>query len=381
MLAERSAFLSVACLAALASCAGDGPPEENVDANHPPDAASSVDADDRPDVDAAITRCTPGPFTVGVSTLAGCDDAGMIDGDRDHARFANPVNVVRGPDDRTYVADFDNSRIRVIDDDGQTSTWIAQAGFVRPFGLAFAPDGTLYVSTDANPDGERSPTTGTIWAVEPGAGVAVAVVRDIGRPRGLIVLGDGRIVLSDYQHHTLRVLDPQTRALTLLAGAHDQRGRTDGVGTSARFSMPVGLALLDDGRVAVADMENHAIRAVALDGTVTTWAGTGTPGHLDGPRGDAQFTYPQGLAVTADGVVYVSDTGNFVVRRIEDGAVSTAVGSGASGSTDSDDLLAAAVFGLEGLAVSSDGTRLWIADGSRGEDLPHHRVRLANLAP
>ncbi len=380
MVPERSLVALTAALASASiACNVELGVRPDAAPSPPSDAAESADAAPAPD--GGVAACAPGPFTLGVSTLAGCDEGGMVDGDREHARFYNPVNVVRGPDERLYVADFDNSRIRVIDDDGRTSTLVALDGFVRPFGLAFAADGTLYVSTDANPDGERSPTTGTIWAVDTHTAAASVVVRDVGRPRGLVVLDDGRIVMSDYQHHTLRVLDPETHAITALAGAQDQRGSVDGVGAAARFSTPVGLALLDDGRIAVADMENHAIRAVALDGTVTTWAGADVMGHQDGTTAAARFAYPQGLSATADGAIYVSDTGNYVVRRIADGVVSTAVGNGVPASADADELLESAVFGLEGLSVSADGTRLWIADGSRGEELPHHRVRLAILAP
>ena len=99
---------------------------------------------------------TPGPtdgsaapgLTAGVSTLAGAGQAGYVDGNRDLARFANPVNVAYGPDGNLYVADFDNNRLRVVAADGTTATVIAQATFERPFGLAFGPDGTLWVSTD-----------------------------------------------------------------------------------------------------------------------------------------------------------------------------------------------------------------------------------------
>src|SRR5690242_8761771 len=106
------------------------------------------------------------PFTDGVSTLAGAADAGYVDGDRDHARFHNPVDVAVGPDGKIYVADFDNNAIRVVEDDGTTSTFIKQQGFARPFGLAFAGS-VLYITTDANNHGVHvAKKTGSIWRAD-----------------------------------------------------------------------------------------------------------------------------------------------------------------------------------------------------------------------
>ena len=90
------------------------------------------------------------PFTLGTSTVAGGAEPGYFDGSRKLAMFANPVNVAYR-DNRLYVADFDNDKIRMIDlTTYEVSTVIGQPGFQRPFGLAFAPDGTLFVF-----DGQR----------------------------------------------------------------------------------------------------------------------------------------------------------------------------------------------------------------------------------
>jgi len=131
----------------------------------------------------------------------------------------------------------------------------------------------------------------------------------------------------------------------------------DGAGALARFAAPYGLARLADGRILVADLFNNRIRAVALDGTVTTFAGSGA---ADGDAASATFSAPQDVAVDAAGNVYVADLQNFVVRRIApDGTVSTLAGDGTGGWLDAGDLRAAQLHGLEGLDVSADGTQLW----------------------
>ncbi len=343
-----------------------------------PSGSAGDDVSEAPDAGTTVP-CEVPALTGGVSTLAGCDAPGASDGERDDARFANPVNVALGGDGEVYVADFDNHRIRVIDADGTTRTLIEQPNFARPFGLAVAGT-TLYVQTDDNDDGEHSDMTGTIWRVDTATGAASVVARDLGRPRGLLALPDGRLVISDHMHHALRVIDPDSGEVSDLAGRFDQPGMIDAHGVAARFSAPYGLALLPDGRIAVADYTNNRIRAVALDGEVTTLAGTGSAGGTDGVAGNASFDAPQDVAVDAAGNIYVADSNNFQIRKISAaGDVVTLVGDGTGGYRDSAELLDARVFGLEGIDVAADGSTLVIADGSRGDDGPYHRVRIAEL--
>jgi len=314
----------------------------------------------------------------GVTTLSGAGDPGYVDGSREVARFANPVSVTFGPDGKAYVADFDNGKIRVVDPaDGQTRTLIAQETFRRPFALAFAADGTLYVTTDKNTtSNEQGPMTGTIWRVD--NGVATVVAQNIGRPRGIAVLPDGRLAISDYQHHVIRLVNPTTGAVTPLAGTWDAKGFIDGAGAAARFSAPYGMAILD-GKLVVADSENHRLRLVALDGSVETLAGSGAAGFADGATATAKFSNVQGVAVAANRDIYIADPGNFRVRRIRADTVETIAGSGEGGYLDSEDRLAAQFFGLEGIGVTPDGSLVFVADGGRGEDVPYNRIRRVNM--
>ena len=193
------------------------------------------------------------PFTNGVSTLAGWSDAGYLDGDRDVNLFANPVNVALATRGTLYVADFDNGKLRAVDATGTTTTIIADPTFSRPFGMAFAPSGMLYVETDNDPNGNHSLMSGTIWAVDVGAQTAAPIAVAIGRPRSLAVLTDGRIAASDDLHHVIETIDPRTGAVAILAGAWDGAGFIEGVGAAARFSNPYGLVQRADGKLVVAD--------------------------------------------------------------------------------------------------------------------------------
>ncbi len=344
---------------------GDAGP---TDAPAPAKDASVFDPFDDPDAAAPIAG-------LGAITLTGDGQSGWVDGPRSLARLHNPTNVLLGPDGNVYVADYDNDDVRIVRPNGLTLTFTRQDAFAHPFGLAFAPDGTLYAQTDDDDTGHRSTDTGTLWRLDRRTGAATVFLRDIGRPRGLAVLADGRLAMVDDEHHVVRLLDPATRTITGLAGLRDMPGFADGTGAVARFDHPCDVVAAPGGGLLVADRGNNRIRRVGLDGVVTTWAGTGIAGSLDGPRANATVNAPQGLAVDAAGDVFITDTGAWRVRRVSAaGAVSTVAGDGTAGFADGQ-AMQARFFGLEGLDVSPDGTTLYVADGNRGGSEPNHRVR------
>lgn len=320
-----------------------------------------------------------GPMTNGMSTLAGSSMAGNVDGDRATARFADPVNVARGPDGKTYVADFDNSKIRVVDDAGNTTTLLAQNNFRRPFGIAFAHDGALYVSTDNDQNGGHTLMSGTIWKVDIGSKSAVVIANAIGRPRGMTPLADGRLALTDDLHHVIELLDPHTGQLTTLAGTWDAAGMVDDQGAAARFSTPYSVVQRKDGDLVVADFMNNRLRLVGLDGGVSTLAGAGGAGFADGNMAAAEFSHPQALAIDSNDTVYVTDLGNFRIRRVKGDAVDTIAGNGQGGWVDADNPLDGEMYGLEGMSVNADGSMLFVADGTRGEQVPHNYIRTVKV--
>jgi len=319
------------------------------------------------------------PFSKGVCTLAGTTVAGYIDGSRAVARFANPTNVIYR-DGTLYVADFDNGKLRAIDvETHETTTIIAQQGFARPFGLVFAADGTLFVSTDNDQAGNHTPMSGSIWKVDLEARKATVLANAIGRPRGMARLPDGRLAVADYIHHVIEVVDPTTGQVTPVAGAWDTSGMVDGDGATARFSAPYNIAVRSDGKLLVTDYDNNRLRLVSLDGTTSTLAGATEAGLVDGAMATAKFSHPQALSVAANGDIYMTDTGNFVVRRISGDSVVTIAGNGQGGSVDNDAPLNAQIHGLEGLSVVPDGSMLYVADGNRGDGLPYNSVRQVQL--
>jgi len=134
---------------------------------------------------------------------------------------------------------------------------------------------------------------------------------------------------------------------------------------SPDVAKPAGLALDAQGNLYIADNGNNRIRKVGLDGTISTVAGSGTAGFSGdgGPALRAQLNGPTGVVVDAAGTVFIADTGNNRVRRVTpDGIITTVAGSGAKGfSGDGDTAIKAQLSGPTGVAIGPDGA-LYIAD-------------------
>ena len=322
---------------------------------------------------------------VTVSTIAGNDMAGNTNGTVAQALFSNPVSVIIEPAGSLLVCDFQNDSIRRITMPDATiavSTLTSQAGFQTPYGMTYGTDGTLYVDTDYNPQGTKSLMTGTIWKVNTTTGVATPFAMNVGRPRGLATLPDGRLVLGDYENERVLILDPSNGMITTLAGAAGCPGFVNATGTGALFKVPYGIVVLPSGTIVVADQDNHVLRAITLAGVVTTYAGDGGNGTVDGPRLSSRFSSPSALAVDAAGDVFVTDVGAHRIRRVAaDGTVTTVAGNGTAGFKDDTGAMAE-LFGIEGIISKADGKTLYVADGSQGDvTLPYNRVRKIVIGP
>jgi sugar lactone lactonase YvrE len=193
----------------------------------------------------------------------------------------------------------------------------------------------------------------------PGFWNGIAVLARFSDPFGMVMAHDGTVYVSDAgDNNRIRTISADGRVSTLAGG---EEGFSDGVGATARFHTPSGLALDARGFLYVADTGNHAIRRVTPDGEVSTIAGDGLPGYRNGPAAAARFNGPVGVAVDRLGNVYVADTYNDRIRRIGiDGEITTIAGAGTPGYLDGP--AAVALFDTpSGLTFGNDGT-LFIAD-------------------
>jgi DNA-binding beta-propeller fold protein YncE len=320
--------------------------------------ASDAAIDSAPD--APPSPCDLPALTMKVATLAGCAENGTADGARGAARFDNPVNLVLSPSGIAYVADFDSNRLRKVEPSGRTTTLVE---LPHPFGMAIAADGYLIVETDDDDMLRHDEMTGTVWRVNPATGEATVIVRDIGRPRGITVLPDGRIALTDQLHHVVELLDAASGEVTVLAGVFDMPGHANGTGAEARFAQPWDLTLWN-GDLIVTELDNGDLRRVTLAGVVTDLT---PPGSLD---------QPQGISPDASGTLYISEWGtHHDVVKLHGTTLSLVAGS-TVGYADSDDPRAAQFYGVEGLDVSPDGSRIVVADGNHGDGMPFNHIRV-----
>lgn len=277
----------------------------------------------RPGALLAPKPAPPPPTAFGWSSqvewIAGDGVRGLRNGAKAQARFDDPYGLVRTGDGTLYIADAgDNNRIRMVTADGRVATVAgSKEGFVDGSGLSAAFD----------------------------------------TPSGLALDGDGNLYVADTGNHAIRKISRQGVVSTLAGDGTP--GYRDGPGAQAQFDGPMGVAVSRRGRVFVADTYNDRIRVIEPDGSVGTLAGNGRPGFADGAAAIAQFDTPTALALDARGVLWVADTRNKALRRVEpDGDVATL--ALAPGESNQSPLVRPAA-----LAITHDGW-FYVADQALG---------------
>ena len=261
---------------------------------------------------------------------------GDNDGIFSQARFYRPQGLALDGDS-LYVADTENHQVRVVDfqaravhtvaGTGKQGAWNGESGDAlridlnSPWDLALKP-GILMIAM-AGPH--------QIWVVDllhgqayPYAGTGEEARKDgpvntatFAQPSGLAIDGN-TLYVADAESNVIRALElPPANTVTTLAGGDLFKfGDEDGTGDAVRLQHPLGVAL-HAGRVFIADTYNHKIKMLdPASRKVTTLAGTGKPGHVDGPGARAQFFEPGGLSV-AGNTLYVADTNNHAIRAID----------------------------------------------------------------
>lgn len=316
-----------------------------------------------------------------------------------------PQDVTWGPDNHLYLADWNNHRIRRISPDGlETVAGTGELGeaadglalyvqFNHPTNVAFDADGTMLIAAWHNSLVKRLDFDSGFVANVAGTGArsfggdggpANSAALDL--PSAVVVNADGDVIIADQANFRLRRVNA-AGIIDTIAGT-GVRGYTGdgGPATEARLSSPIGQAappaaridIDSHDRIFIADTGNHVVRVIDSDGIIQTIAGTGEPGYSgDGSSATfATFNTPSDVAVGPNGIIYIADTQNHVVRRIRpNGTIDTLAGTGSRGfGGDGGPALTAQLDRPYGIEVAPNGD-VYIADTH------NHRVRKVSAQP
>ena len=326
----------------------------------------------------------------------------FADGSALTAQFNGPSGIARAADGRLFIGDINNRRIRVISADGATvSTYAGNrlqndfadgstttARFLSPRGVAVTTDGRLFVADEGNHRIRVISADGATVSTYAGDGAfgfanGSTTTARFASPLGVAVTTDGRLFVADTRNHRIRVISADGTVSTYAGSGNTATlvgGFADGSTTTARFDQPSGVAVAADGRVFVADTINHRIRVISADGaTVSTYAGDGVQGFADGSTTTARFDDPTDVVVASDGRVFVTDTDNNRIRVISaDGAtVSTYAGSGAVAQANAPQLESETALDTDlsaprRMTLAPDGRLFFTDSGS-------HRIRVIEV--
>lgn len=184
-------------------------------------------------------------------------------------------------------------------------------------------------------------------------------------PFGVAADKQGGFYIADTANHRIRMVNPQGVISTVAGDGTGGYSGDGGPATSAELNEPFSIAVDGNGNLYIADYQDHRIREVTPDGTISTVAGNGTAGYSGdgGPATSAELFYPSGVATDASGDLYIADTGNDRIRKVTPaGVITTVAGNGDPGySGDGGAATAAELWNPLGVAVDNNGN-LYIAD-------------------
>jgi uncharacterized protein (TIGR03437 family) len=377
-----------------AGYSGDGGPAPKAQLNNPTGIA--LDATGNLYIADSINYRVRRVSTDGtITTVAGNGGYGYTGdgGPATSAEMTAPGGVSLDKAGNLYIADRGNQRIRKVS--GGTISTIAGSTFGDgapavfgrlnwPNAVAKDKNGNVYVADSFNNSVRKIAADGTITTLA-GTGVSgysgdggSAVKAQLNKPSGVAVDASDGVYIADGWNFRVRKVATNGTITTIAGSGNCCNAWGDGgLATQAQLWNPQGLFVDTSGSLFIADCASNRIRKVDATGKITTVAGNGASGSAGdgGPATGAQLNCPVGVAVDPAGDLYIADTGNHRIRKVDNkGTITTLAGTGAYGySGDGGSATGAQLNGPTGLAVGSAGD-LYIADTNNG------RIRVVNPA-
>ena len=339
-----------------------------------------------------------------ITTVAGAKDVGFSGdgGLATEAVFNFPERIAVDGVGNLYIADSLNDRIRKVDAVTGIITTVAGSGeedFLGDGGpateavlrfpqqMAFDGGGNFLIADSVNERIRKVDlSTGIITTVagrsEPGfsGDGELATEASLNTPKGVAVDAAGNVYIGDHINHRIRRVDVGNGIITTLAGNGERGFSGDGgPATAASLNKPRHVAIDAAGNLLITDISNHRVRKVDLtSGIITTVAGNDERGFSGdgGPASEASLNFPRSVKVDAAGNLFIIDSGNHRVRRVDlnSGIITTVAGNGERGlSGDGGPATEAAMNLPVGLAFDQDGN-LFVADYS------NNRIRKVDTA-
>ena len=334
-----------------------------------------------------------------ISTVAGTGQPadGGDSGPALETNIGDPFGVEIGPDGALYICEVKNHRVRRLDLKSGELTTVAgcgQKGYAgdggpataaklnEPYEVRFDTAGNmLFVEMQNHLVRRVNAKSGTISTVA-GTGKAgfggdggPATKAQFSSPHSIALDKHDNVYIADIANHRIRKVDAQTGVVTTIAGNGEKKPPTAGQSAAGKPMIGPRALFIENSTLWIALREGHSVWKMNLaDGMLTHVAGTGKRGYDDNCAANAAtFDGPKGIAVGADGVVYVVDTENHAIRTIDSavGTVATIAGKGpkhAGGTGDGGSATEATLNRPHGICVGADGT-IYIGDTL------NHRVR------
>jgi trimeric autotransporter adhesin len=265
------------------------------------------------------------------------------------AQLSIPTRVVFDSLGNMYICDSHNGRIRKVTTGGIITTFVGGGSAIATNGASataislsypndisidssnnlYVPDTDHHLVLEVSPAGIVTIIAGTGGSGFSGDGGPATSAR-LWNPASVVVDGQGNIFIADQQNARVRRVDASGTITTWAGNGVSNYGGDGGPALQALLDLPQGVAFDPTGNLLIADVYNNRIRKVDTSGIITTIAGTGTPGYSgdNGQASLAELNLPQGVAADSQGNIYIADTENGVIRKIDSSGIITTFADG-----------------------------------------------------